>query len=60
MKKFKLEIAMNNGHTKKSTTSIQFVEIIAQDREDAKRRFYLAVGAEENVFVLNAEEIEEE
>lgn len=58
MKKFKLEIAMNNGHTRKSRTFIQFVEIMAKDTEDAKRRFYLAVGEEENVFVLNAEEIE--
>lgn len=58
MKKFKLEIVMNNGQNKKATTSVQFVEIMAKDKDDAKRRFYTAVGDEVNVFVLNAEQIE--
>ena len=58
MKKYRLETVKKNINNKKTSPVIEYFEIMASDKEDAKRRFYMAAGEDANVFVLDVKEIE--
>lgn len=58
LKKYKLEIIQNNTIVKASLPVLFDFEIMANDPEDAKKRYYLAASqCNLNSFVLDVKEI---